>query len=490
MGVNPLRRLLTFGAPAPAWEEAPPKQLYDVLWSYYHSNDLYSNVQVGLRNAGVSAESMLPLRNPAFRVAEFYVSKLWTTKQEILAPMEQILEPIDRVWRWSNWTNKRRLAARQFAVLGDMFIKVVAREDRTRVYFQLIDPVNMTDFAVDERGFIVWCRMDVPITMQNGNGGWHTEVWNKSEVRVWQHTKGAGESTDRLGAPMMQLSSGELGIDFVPIVHAKFRDVGNDRGQGAYTHALDKIDEANRMATRLHKLLYRYNSAMWVLSANGVDSSNRPLPPPALSNSAGKGVDDQLTIGDDRVFRVPGQATLAPLDNKVDFDASLKVLQDHMLELEKDLPELAYYQLRQMTDVSGRAIQLLLSDAIDRVLEARSAAEFAVIRANQMALTMGAAIGLFKLEGSYDSGAFEHDFAPEDVIPLSAAEVATAEKTEAEAKAAKLGLGVSQTQVLKELGYTEEDIIQFEVDRQTEAAAATAQFDAGTFAQTGAGAQG
>lgn len=482
---NLLRRILTFGTPAPAWEEVTAATLYKVLWSYYHSNDLYKNVQEGMFRLGVQSEDTLPLRNPAFRVVEFYVSKLWTRSGDIESPNEAILEPIGLVHKWSNWPNKKRLVARQFSALGDMFIKVGSKPDR--VFFQIIDPAHVTDFSTDERGFLTYCRFDIPMTSVSNSGlttsQLHTEVWTKDNVRVWMHHKTAADAVSKLGAPNTTMTTAEMGIDFIPIVHAKFRDVGNDRGQGAFTHALDKIDEANRMATRMHRQLFRYNSATWTLSANGADASGRPLPAPRLGSSAGGGLDDTLMIGDDRVFRLPGNSNLSALDAKIDFSASLSVLQDHMLELEKDLPELAYYSLRQMGEISGRAIQLLLSDAIDRVYEARASAEAAIIRANQMALTIGAALGIFgNLNGDYASGAFEHEFVEEDVISLSSVEIALAEKTEVEAKALKLTIGVSQEQVLRELGYSDEDAMQFAIEIAAQKETNQKALDAGQFA--------
>lgn len=480
---NPLRRLLTFGAPAPAWEEVAADSFYKVLWSYYHANDLYANVQRGLDDLGLANNASLCLRNPAFRVVEFYVAKLWSG-DGIESENEAIVEPIKQVWRWSNWGAKKRLAARQFACLGDMFLKVAVRNDKSRVYLQLLDPSLVTDFKTDERGFLTECRIDTPQTVVDNNGKststTHTELWDKERYRLWVHTKDTGTPISRLGPVKDDRALSDFGIDFVPIVHARFRDVGNDRGQGCFTHALDKIDEANRMATRMHQLLFRYNSATWALEANGADASGRPLPAPTLGASAGGNVSaNTLAMGDDMVFRLPGNARLMALESKIDFGASLSILQDHMMEIEKDLPELAYYQLRQMTDISGRAIQLLLSDAIDRATEARENAEMALIRAQQMALTIGTNVGLFKNIGTYEKGDFEHAFEVKDIIQLSKEEQAAAEKAEVDAKVSKLGLGIPESQLQKELGYSENDLIEWEVEKQAVDEARQAAFDAG-----------
>ncbi len=53
-----------------------PLAMYDLLNDYYLSNGLYSDVAAVLKNESKWGESMRPLRNPANRVVEFYVSKL------------------------------------------------------------------------------------------------------------------------------------------------------------------------------------------------------------------------------------------------------------------------------------------------------------------------------------------------------------------------------------------------------------------------------
>jgi hypothetical protein len=50
----------------------------------------------------------------------------------------------------------------------------------------------------------------------------------------------------------------------------------------------------------------------------------------------------------------------------INYEAALHVLQDHMIELEQDLPELVLYRMRDGRDLSGRAVRLMLAPAIKR----------------------------------------------------------------------------------------------------------------------------
>src|SRR5690606_9141178 len=102
------------------------------------------------------------------------------------------------------------------------------------------------------------------------------------------------------------------------------------------------------------------------------DGDKRPLPPPVIDGVSPSGTAD---VADDDLLRLPGQTTLTSLVPDLNYADALEILQDHMLELEKDLPELAYYRIREMNQVSGVAVRTMLSDAIDRIQEARGVAE-------------------------------------------------------------------------------------------------------------------
>lgn len=433
------------------WLEEEPARLYDMLWRYYFNNDLYSSLNGISGRLGAMEEGLVAIRNPAYRVVEFYAAKLWGDELPIETEFDEIREPIERVWGWSNWESRKQVAARFMACTGDLFIKVSQREDRQRVFFQLIDARFVVDFDTDERGFLTYCRIDVPQTRREGDrlkNFTHTEVWTKESYRRWEHDKTSTTEVSELGTPLEELPLNSFGIDFIPIVHAKFRDTGDDRGRGSFLHCLDKIDEANRMATRLHRMLFLHNNAIWAVTQNGVDSAGRPIPPVTL----GDGV--SVAVGDSRFISLPGGADLKTLVPAINYEGALKILQAHMEEMAQDLPEMAYYSLRDR-DLSGRAVRLLLGDAIDRAREARANAEQALVRANQMALTIGAKAKLFDGIGTFEAGKFDHTFTERDILPVSGIDQIEEDKAQAEMLLLRRELGVSEEEALGELGYDE-----------------------------------
>jgi hypothetical protein len=346
-----------------------------------------------------------------------------------------------------------------------MFIKVATKEnligETARVFLQNIEPQYVTDFDADERGYLTYVRIDIPRQRRDGDKTvkyTYTEVWTKEDYRLWEHDKEASTATDQLGRPKEQKPLSDFGIDFVPIVWQAFRNIGDLRGMAAITPAIDKIDEANRQATRLHQMLFRYNRALWALAANAQDAQGRPLPPPRLGDSS---ADNTIEMDDDTIVRLPGMSTLSSLVPALNYEGALSIIDAQMSEIQRDLPELAYYELRGR-DVSGVAAELLLGDAIDRLLEARGNAEGALVRADQMALSIGIAGGIFPdTLGRYEDGAFDHMFADRPVLTTSESE--NAKQVEVWVKA-----GLPLRSALRRVGWSEDEITATDDDAATE----------------------
>lgn len=456
---------------------APWRDHYKMLRAYYLQNGLYEVVAKLLQEAGVSQERAREVRNPAFRVVEFYAAKLWPGDLPDALPIEpdekanpEIVAAIEQVWDWSNWGAEKQTAARWFATYGDMFIKVATKTDDTgrvnRVFMQNIEPIFVSDMDTDERGYITYVRIDIPRTRRVSDKTKpyiHTEVWTKQVYRLWEHDKPVDTEIEKLGTPTRTVALAAMGIDFVPIVWMPFRAIGDERGTGAFTLQVGKIDEANRQATRLHQMLFRYNRALWALQSNMVDSAGRPMPAPRVGSET-DGVEGTLEVSDNTIIRLPGMSDLKSLVAPIDYSAALEVLSAQLDELKADLPELAYYAIREMGDPSGVAIRLLLSDAIDRLIEARGNAETALIRAHQMALTLGAFAGLpaFQGLGTYTDGSFKHTFAERDPFPLSKRE--KAETAELLTKA-----GFPPIAAARMAGFSEEEIEKLEEEIKAEA---------------------
>lgn len=485
-GLDNERRLMQLRLSALAKVETDPVERYAVQRWYYQNNALYDRLAQELYQNGIVNPATAGLRNPAKRIVEFYPAHLWPGDLPAALPIQQpatakpndtLATAIQQVWTWSNWAQKKQLLARWLPMLGDVFLKVVQPLGQKRVYFELVDPATVVDFDVDTRGYLTWCRIDVGREERQGDklsSYTHVEIWSKErqDYRRWEIRNMQPGATDQLGEAAETRTFREIGIDFVPVVHCKFLDLGELRGVGAYLLALDKIDEVNRLATRLSQLMFRHNRPTMAIMANATDDAGRPLPAPELESGV---------VGEDTdVIRLPGASRAESLVPDLNYEAYRLWIQDTLRELEADNPELAFWRIAENAaarELSSLAIKAMLRPAIARLLEVRGNAEDALARADMMALTLGKAakIAPFTELGDYAKGDLEHTFAPREVIVPSEAEAAETAQLEWTTATAQANLGVSRRQILHERGYTDEQIAKMREERSSEDVIPTVQ---------------
>jgi len=457
--------------------EASWAEQYDFLRAYYLSNGLYEVLREKFSGLNYSDDLIRPLRNPAYRVVEFYAAKLWPGSLETGIPIvakkrqKQLSEVIEQIHAMSNWATEKQAVARNFPMYGDVFLKVATRSSTAgqieRVFIQNLEPQTVTEFDADERSYLTYIRLDIPQTRRMADGKTKpymlTEVWDKSTMlfRRWEHERGIGMAIEGLGTPIEERRFAEFGIDFVPVVWAPFRHIGEQRGMAAITPAIDKIDEANRQATRLHTMAFRYNKPVWALMAGGMDSSGRPLPAPRLSGTDGKTLQMASDPNKDDILPLPGSSTLAPLVPALDYASVLELIRDQMVEIRRDLPEMAYSELQEQSNLSGIALRYMLEAAVDRCIEVRGNLDAALVRAHQIAMTIGSKAGLFQGLGTFEQGAFDHQIGDRPILSLGELDRAGIVK-------AYFDADIPLITAARRAGWTEDDIAQMKKDKVEE----------------------
>lgn len=426
-----------------------PVTLYDKLKTLYDGNGVYDDIAYTANLMGIPVEAIKPLRTVVNRSVEFYVSRI-LPNPTVVSENEAVKQAIEQFYKWSNFKSKKQVLCRNLSLYGDLFLKVAS--DESKIYFENLNPRYVSEFNTDTRGYITEIRIDIPIE-KDGREMTYTEYWSKEDdyYAVWEHTRGADASLDNLGEPIEYGSLGELGIDFVPVVYVKFKDAGDARGQGCVTHALDKIDEANRQATTLPQRLYRYGKPIYAVLANSTDSNGKFNPPPKLNNGA-----LETTMTDDpSVMYFPGMSKMESLIPNIPYQDALNILNAQMAELEQDLPELRFYSLKD-SQISGKAISQLLAGAIARAEEAKDNLIEGLERLDYMALTIGKYLGFFpRTIGSYENGDFDHSIETDPMIEEDENERATLLKTLTDS-------GIPLTTAMKIAGYPDGMILEVE----------------------------
>ncbi|MEJ7871705.1 MAG: hypothetical protein WKF67_05565 [Rubrobacteraceae bacterium] len=425
-----------------------PLDRYDLQEAYYEANGLYQALDSRGYGPGGKVRN---LYNPAHRVVEFYGSHLWPEPLDELplqAGKESVEKAARQVLEWSNWGQQKEIAARKLPTHGDLYLKAEDDEDSERAYIKLINPRYVTDFDKDPRGFATRVRLDIPIT-QNNKQRIRTEVYDKKRnlIAVWEHDRGAGAKEEDLGTPLSTEKLDVNGYNFIPFAHASFQNTGDERGVGAFSHALEPINELNKMASYIYDMVFVKEP--WVLRRN--ESGGSAVSLEDLSNIAANrdGEDVDIGTGNEKriVFHLPGTATLEPLIPNIPYEAARGFMEDQEDELSETLPELLYYSARDKGDPSGRALSLILAPAQDKAKEARANGETAILQTVKMCITISAHKRGFKEDaGSYDAGDFDDlIFEKRQILPQSDLE-------KAETDAAELANLLESIRVFRDLG--------------------------------------
>lgn len=390
-----------------------PQDRMRMMDVYYDNNDLYEKEAVTAFWFEEWLEVMKPLRTPVHRSVEFFASKMCQglPKVEVLNKNPQTLEAIQKILADSNFNGKKSSYLRKNALYGNTFFK--ANFDGEKMYISKLDAKTVTDFEEDERGYLKWIRIDVPLD----DGRTYTEYWTVEEgegyVAIWYHRMGASASLESLGDATESYFLYEFGTTYIPIIHSKFVDNDEKWGKNCVDHVMTKVDEVNREFSNLADLMFQANP-YWVVTT-GVDKDGIALPVPDFEELS---EDEQKKLGRSKfkVLRAGGATAQLSIPDFA-WGEFLAIVKDSVEEIEKDLPELKYYTLKE-SELSGVAIRTLLAGAIDRAKEAEDNFVEALKKIIKICLSMGKFYGLFAaMIGEFEDDDFEMSIQFEEIIP-------------------------------------------------------------------------
>jgi hypothetical protein len=431
--------------------------LYEKLEDYYNNNSLYEEVIEFTEFSNSKIENLHyhkrdGQRNPVHRTIEFYVGKVIPGDQKsikISAKNQTVVDAINQVMLWSNFAGNKQRDIRKLTLHGNLFYKV--NTDGKQVWFDIVDSKYITDYKEDSKGYITEIRIDTPVKDENDKQLNRVEYWNKSEqyYSIWQSFSNSSTPLSQLGTPVDSGFIKEVtGNDFLPFVHIKFIDAGYLDGLSAVSHVLSKIEEANKIAKRLHDNTFRFNKKIYAVSSNAENKDGSPIPAPEL--------DDSMDEAD--VLYLPGKATITHLESE-DYNANLAILNAQLEEIDLDLPETRYYKLSE-NNVSGKALKLQLGAAISKAEEARGNYLSGFTRIIQMCLSIGSFWNLFSV-GTYENGDYEFSVNLPEMFPTDESDKATLLKD-------LVASGMAYPTALRVAGYSEEFINQAVLEKASE----------------------
>ncbi len=416
-------------------EQSTRRTRAEMMEAYYFNNGLYSELGRLLTDAGVNPESMKGMRNPTAAAVEFYADLTWPGQLPEALPIvtenKAIVDPIHQIWDWSNWSQKKQVAARELPMTGDLFLRVNdnhTEEDKAdKVFITVVKSKQVTSFRVDPQGIIVFIRIDIGI-IDGDETKVRTEIWDETGQSIWVHNKGSNATMKQLGKPNLQTPLSAMGLDFIPYVHAAFIDLGDAGGLPVIWVAIDKINEVNRKATRLAEMMYRYRKPLWALTREST-GSGQALPPLTMGNS-----DGLIEVADETYVSLPSGGKLEFLVPKIDHKEYAAQIVADLDEIKRDIPEMVWYEIAMENNLSGRALFYKMAPARARLLQMRGTIEAALEQADIMALKLGQSLDLFTIQGDDLS----HSFQSRSVLPLS-----DGDKLDAVEKAVKAGMSLA-----------------------------------------------
>lgn len=375
---------------------------YDILWAFYE-NSLYDSIHSWSTTYKSNHDLYRHIRsiyNPTSTIVDFWKSHLWGTL-DILSGNDQLKEDIQQVWNWSNWSLQSTTCAMQGALFGDSFIKVVDDQKRSKVYFEVVHAGNIVEITKDAMGNIkgytlIEQRIDYDT---NRPAEYKEQVTNIEGLVTFETFKDNRPHSWNSVSEYI-----EQPYDFVPLVHIQHSNAGLPFGLSEIHTARSKIHEVDDLASIVSDYIRKQSNPVKILT--GVKL------PPNIEASTKKRDEQKYLTG-------TGNANYTPLVTDLDLSGSVSYIRSILDQLENEYPELQLSKnsLASGSEKSGKSINELRKPIITKVTQARRSYDDSLIRANQMALTIGGLNGYFNYgSDSFDKGMLDHKIADRDVF--------------------------------------------------------------------------
>ena len=430
---------------------------YKLFWAYY-SNDMYDDWAAYKATRGLYRH-IRQVYNPMTRLADFYVNKIWGGQLDfdglggaipIEADNPNIMPALAQLWQRSNWGAKKNLAVLWGSVMGDMVIKVVdeapGEGKRGQVYLQVMHPRQIKNALFDYRGFVQSVVIEYVDSEPGDTEGTYVDFTYREEInkKTFKTFKN-NEPFDYFGYG----AEWDNGYGFVPLVISPHKDIGLDWGLSVGHDGRVNLDELNDQVSVFSDRMRKGNNPPWLFS--GV---SKPKDGDIdLSVDTATTTDQTRRQKDNLLYAGDPQAKAQALVSDVGLAQTLEYIVSLQGELEAKYPELEMLASLREQEASGVALRIKYQPVIDNVTKARGNYDVALVRVQQMALSIGGMRGYFPGFGleSYEAGNEEHRIGDRPVLTairdLEAIKMASELGVPAPRLWAKLGLDFSSEEL-------------------------------------------
>lgn len=437
------------------WELWSSRLFRYELYDQYYSNNVYSfsdRFSPIHKSAYELYKNIRAIENVVNRLIELYVSKVYggsinmETLETGAIPFalndNRTRQAIRRAFTDSNWQTLKSLYVRQGALYGDVGLWIVDDREKQQVRLETLDPRKIKHCTFDSIGNVTEVHIEYYKVEEKDTatpGGMPAR-------NMYLYTLIATEEkfiTFKNGTPyaFFKNANGELVSEwdneygFVPLVMVQHRNIGLSFGMNPFQASLRKIDELNDMVSLLDDAIRKHVNVLWYFA--GVSKSTDLV---------------ASTTDRDQMPAVYGPAGSKPepMVAQIDIAAASAHINELILEIERDMPELALHRLREKGLATAPGVRASYSDAIDRIVEARGNYDAGLERALKMLIRIGGYNRYQDYEG------FSLDSEPKFYIkerPVIDDELPKQEKV-----AALITSQAPREAIWSELGYTQDTI--------------------------------
>jgi hypothetical protein len=355
-------------------------------WRYYQ-NMPYSEPRPGLY------AKMRAIFNQITKIVD--TDARFTMGERLQAKAEPEVEgAINRLWEWSEFQQEKYLLARYGACCGDAFIKVVdnrpwelnAEADPERPVLLNVLPPDAVSPRYDphDRKRMLACKIEYVHGREI-----HKEIITPEEILLYDE-----RDPERIAARY------DNPLGFIPIVHIRNIDIGEEFGLCSFHNLLPTVDALNELASFMFDIAKLYADPVIIgrgmergsLKKQTVDAEGRPVA---------------------TVWWVPTpEGSFEFLEWRGNLPDVLAFLDRIQTSIERNTPELALSALQDRRDVSGYSVSLHLIELVRKVQEMRGSYFTALEAANRMALR------ILEMQGNGTFADPSHRIIADPVLPV------------------------------------------------------------------------
>jgi hypothetical protein len=355
-------------------------------WRYYQ-NMPYSEPRPGLY------AKMRAIFNQITKIVDTDARFAMGERLQVKAEAE-VEGAINRLWEWSELQQEKYLLARYGACCGDAFIKVVdnrpwelnAEADPERPVLLNVLPPDAVSPRYDphDRKRMLACKIEYVHGREI-----HKEIITPAEILLYDE-----RDPERIAARY------DNPLGFIPIVHIRNIDIGEEFGLCSFHNLLPTVDALNELASFMFDIAKLYADPVIIgrgmergsLKKQTVDAEGRPVA---------------------TVWWVPTpEGSFEFLEWRGNLPDVLAFLDRIQTSIERNTPELALSALQDRREVSGYSVSLHLIELVRKVQEMRGSYFTALEAANRMALR------ILEMQGNGTFADPSHRIIADPVLPV------------------------------------------------------------------------